>query len=171
LSDEEGLNKAYDSVNGIHVEDGTMYLAGTRTHSPHSSNPLHEWLEDIKIPFGQTRTLDRYVDALAVLPNVDRVVGHSMGGSVALQLQNDYPHLVTTTYGAPVLSATAGDRHRDLLDPFSALDFGSSTDAVSTVHSTTLGRDRFAVVSHPAYYSNERWGSRPQHGGGYHGSY
>lgn len=120
-----------------------MYLAGTRTHSPYSSNPLHEWLEDIKIPFGLTSTLDRYVDAVPRLKDIHRIVGHSMGGSVALQLQNDYPGLDVTTYGAPVFSFSPGDRHRDLFDPVSMFDFGSSTDAVSTIHSVSLGKDRY----------------------------
>ena len=40
--------------------------------------------------------------ALAANPQTTRVVGHSLGGSVALQAQKDNPKLASRTYGAPV---------------------------------------------------------------------
>ena len=39
-------------------------------------------------------------------PNITRVVGYSMGGSVALELQNINPQLQSRTYSAPVIYFT-----------------------------------------------------------------
>ena len=72
------------------------------------------------------------------------VVGHSLGGAVALQLQKEDPTLQARTYGAPVwdpLGQHPGDRSRSRFDPVSIFDRGakSSLDApagnVSAFHS------------------------------------
>ena len=50
--------------------------------------------------------MTRYINADKVLkakPNIITVVGHSLGGSVALKLQMNDPELKSRTYGAPVL--------------------------------------------------------------------
>ena len=53
-------------------------------------------------------------------------MGHSLGGSVSLQLQKDYPNRLKTsrTYGAPVADAFGGnvERYRHYGDPVSILD-------------------------------------------------
>ena len=75
----------------------------------------------------------RYTQALQAIDNfkhhgipITKIVGHSLGGSVALQLQKDMPGQFTTvTYGAPVASATPGLRYRRALDPISATDLGA----------------------------------------------
>jgi len=133
LSDAEGLGLAYASREGIYVNGATMYIAGTRTHSQLSRNPFHEWVQDLYIPLGRTGELDRYKSASHFLHGVDRVVGHSMGGSVALELQRLH-HVDATTYGAPVMSFSSGDRFRDPLDPFSAFDFGSKNSGFNFPH-------------------------------------
>lgn len=85
------------------------------------------------IPLGQTTHVDRYVDAERRLPGIDTVVGHSMGGSVALELAKHFS-VVTRTYGAPVLSLTpSSDRFRDTFDPFSMFDLGA-VDVLSLIH-------------------------------------
>jgi pimeloyl-ACP methyl ester carboxylesterase len=63
-------------------------------------------------------------------------VGHSLGGSVVLEMQNHYPDRTfkTTTYGAPVKSITSPDnidnkRFINIGDPVSILDRGA-TNAV-----------------------------------------
>jgi len=136
LSDAEGLGLAYSSPDGIHVDGDTMYVAGTRMHSQLSSNPFHEWIQDLNILAGRTADLDRYKSATSRLYDVDRVVGHSMGGSVALELQRRHPDLDVTTYGAPVVSFTSGDRFRDPFDPFSVLDFGAHSTGFTFPHSS-----------------------------------
>ena len=50
-----------------------------------------------------------------------------MGGSVALELEKSIPNKYeTTTYGAPVVSFTSGNRYRHGNDPFTSLDFGAT---------------------------------------------
>jgi pimeloyl-ACP methyl ester carboxylesterase len=64
-------------------------------------------------------------------------VGHSLGGSVVLEMQKQYPDRTfkTTTYGAPVKSITTPDnidnkRFRNIGDPISILDRGA-TNAIA----------------------------------------
>ena len=61
---------------------------------------------------------------------VKHLVGHSMGGNVALEMQKEDPSLKSTTYGAAVwqpFSTKQGDRYRHGGDPFSMLDRGAKT--------------------------------------------
>ncbi len=60
---------------------------------------------------------------------VDTVVGHSLGGSVSLELQKNYPNrkLKSRTYGAPVMDLLGSesenvDRYRNWFDPASVFD-------------------------------------------------
>ena len=61
---------------------------------------------------------------------VKHLVGHSMGGNVALEMQKEKPHLKSTTYGAAVwqpFSTEQGDRYRHGGDPVSMFDRGAKT--------------------------------------------
>ena len=61
---------------------------------------------------------------------VKHLVGHSMGGNVALELQKENPNLKSTTYGAAVwqpFSTEQGDRYRHGGDPISMFDRGAKT--------------------------------------------
>ena len=61
---------------------------------------------------------------------VKHLVGHSMGGNVALEMQKEDPSLKSTTYGAAVwqpFSTKQGDRYRHGGDPVSMLDRGAKT--------------------------------------------
>lgn len=97
-----------------------MFIAGTRS--------ALDWATDTLIPFDMTRQTPRGKSAEQYysLYRPTRVVGHSLGGAVALDIAEDHA-IASTTYGAPVLSFTgSSDRHRDYLDPVSMLDFGAS---------------------------------------------
>ena len=96
LTDSEGLQKAYSEDTGVWTQGSTMYVAGTKSAGD-------VW-DDLKIPFGLTAWSQRYKDAertLQAMPQVSRVVGHSLGGAVAQELQKNKGTEVTT-YGAPV---------------------------------------------------------------------
>ena len=85
---------------GHYIHGDTMYIAGSHT--------AKDWYDDVtKIPFwGDLRNSTRYQaarDALMQHPEVKRIVGHSLGGSVALELDKNYNHITSSrTYGAPV---------------------------------------------------------------------
>ena len=86
---------------------------------------------DLKIPFGLTNRTQRYEDATRTLnatPQIRRVVGHSLGGAVTLELQKAHPELKTVTYGAPVISPSGGERHWSLFDQVAMRDFGATTN-------------------------------------------
>ncbi len=56
--------------------------------------------------------------ALTPNPNITKVVGHSLGGSVALELQKQYPQLESRTYGAPVFDPAGKDAMRGAVDRY-----------------------------------------------------
>ena len=81
--------------------------------------------------------------ALRFKPNIKRVVGHSLGGSVALELQKHHPELMSRTYGAPVVDLkgavqptwnTKAERDRILGDPISMFDTSANATAYGTLY-------------------------------------
>ena len=123
ISDAEGLRKAYEQPNKIYINNNKMYIAGT-------SNLQDVW-DDFKIPFHLTSRSKRYEDAEKMLkenPQVDNIIGHSLGSAVALELnKNNNNKYDTTTYGSPTfqLDNKKGKRYRHPLDPISIFDRGA----------------------------------------------
>jgi hypothetical protein len=136
---EMRFEKAYNAPNYIYKDNDTLYIGGTKT--------ARDAYDDIKIPFGLTRYSKRYMDTDKVLQenqNIHNLTGHSLGGSVALELQKNHPErdYKTTTYGAPVASITGVDnRFRKYWDSVSTLDWGAQSvikfDPFNTPHSYT----------------------------------
>jgi pimeloyl-ACP methyl ester carboxylesterase len=123
---EMGLHKAYKSENKVHVDGDTAFIAGTSS--------LGDWYDNItKIPvWGDLRNSRRYKDADKVLkenPNVKKLVAHSLGGAVSLELDKNNPDKYeTTTYAAPVfLGLKGGNRYRHSNDVVSSFDFGAKS--------------------------------------------
>jgi hypothetical protein len=129
LTDAEGLAKAYGSPLNIHVdlESKTMYIAGTQPTS------ISDWEDDVLyIPTDRVEHTARYKQAkLYMTQGIERVVGHSLGGSVALLLQRENPKLESVTYGAPVFNpiptGSVNTRYRHWGDPVSMMDNNANT--------------------------------------------
>ena len=123
ITDKAGLEKAYGRESKVYMNGDTLYIAGTSS--------IQDIWDDLKIPFNQTAKSLRYRNAAAALKankDIVNVVGHSLGGSVALELQKNMPErkFKSNTYGAPVLSMTPADnRFRNYFDPVSFLDQGA----------------------------------------------
>ena len=101
-------------------------------------------VDDLKLPFNDTlnkttrgRTADAYYRSHH---EIDTVVGHSLGGSVALSLEkqykkegnNPYGIVQSKTFGSPTVSGNAlGEKNPNRIryfgDPISALDFNATT--------------------------------------------
>ena len=124
IADRVGLDRACAASNKVYVHGDQLFVAGTSS--------LGDAVDDTGIPFGMTSRSQRGIDVDKVLqkmPQIRRVVGHSLGGAVALDVQGRRPELKTTTYGAPVASFQGGERYRHYGDPVSALDFGAHNSA------------------------------------------
>ena len=128
-TDRQGLERAY-AQGDTYIWGDTLYVAGSHT--------ARDWYDDVtKVPFwGDLRGAERYRAAEKVLkehPNVKRVVGHSLGGSVALELQKRHQRLASRTYGVPVWDPFGEDkksgkveRYRNLVDLVSFVDGSAS---------------------------------------------
>ena len=105
ISNTQGIKIAYDKDNKIFVKDNKMFVGGTV-----NSN---DWKENFtKLKTGGIRDMERYKEAKRVLlenPQVDTLYGHSMGGSVVLELNKEFndKNYKTRTYDAPVVSLVA----------------------------------------------------------------
>ena len=113
ILDRDGLRRAYRETNGLFKQGKALYVAGTRLNQAFSNpdNFFQDLMDDVKLPFFQTHHAERYKFAKEFLdanPDVDEIVGHSLGGSVILQLQKDYARegrqIHSTTYAAPVVT-------------------------------------------------------------------
>ena len=100
------------------------------------SQTKRDWYDNVtKIPFyGDLTKSERYTQlnkALEKNPNVNNLVGHSLGGAVILEKQINNPgKFETTTYNAPVMqmsSTPQGNRYRNTMDPISMFDKGSKS--------------------------------------------
>ena len=119
-----GLDKAYASKSGTHVENDVMCIAGTRN------------MRDFKLPFGLTKHAQRYKDAEQVLkdnPQVKQFVGHSLASSVSDELRKQHPDKkleLKALYGSPFIDLgfkQHENRWRHKYDPISFLDRGAKT--------------------------------------------
>ena len=103
VEDRVGVDKAYADPHKVYMEGDSLFVAGTSS--------VGDAVDDIALPFGLTKGTQRYIDTERVLkanPKIRRIVGHSLGGAVSLELGKERPDLKTRTYGAPVVSMSGG---------------------------------------------------------------
>ena len=102
ISNTQGIKIAYDRNNKVYVQGNKMYVGGTTS--------MRDWRQNFtNLKTGRVREMDRYKEARRVLlenPQVDTLLGHSMGGSVVLELNKEFKdkNYKTRTYDAPVIS-------------------------------------------------------------------
>jgi hypothetical protein len=151
--DEAGLVNAYADKTA----PGVFYDPQSRTEYVKGSVTARDWYDDVtKVPvWGDTRQSERYQQADKTYNDliesghpVDRVVGHSLGGSVALQMQKDHFIPRSRTFGAPVVDMRPFDRYytkaehyRHPLDPVSIFDRGATWGKFKPYAHTYTGFD------------------------------
>ena len=96
---EDGIKQAYNKPEGYHIDGNKLYIAGTRG--------LTDVMDWYKIPLGTFSSSHIYKNIEPVFknnPNIDTVVGHSAGGSAALELEKNFPdrNITSITYNSPV---------------------------------------------------------------------
>ena len=111
ITDAEGLRRAYNEPNRLYINGDRLYVAGTTWTDGHTGKlSFNDAIDDLKIPFFQTKNIQRYKDAEEVLsnnPNINQLIGHSMGSSVILKLDKHNNNKFTTrTYSAPVFDSS-----------------------------------------------------------------
>ena len=104
------------------------------------------------------------MEALKNRGEIDTVVGHSLGGSVALEIQSNFKDRISKsrTYGAPVFNLLGSDsehaeRYRHWLDALSMFDRSAKKsfkwnpfDSVSLTHDyNDLGDDKLSMERIP----------------------
>lgn len=126
ITDEQGLNKAYSDVNNIFVNGDTMYISGTHSAS--------DAFTDLTIPFHLLGLTHRYKQAEQVLklyPEVKNVVGHSLGGSLTIELVKNNSTLKGKVYGSPNIFPHKNiTYYRHRFDPVSTLNQKAYTNTV-----------------------------------------
>ena len=105
INDQTGLKKAYNNTtdNGLyyHPDNRTLYIAGTK-------DLPQDVMDDLFIPFRMVSHSKRYKTANDYIQRngylIDKVVGHSLGGAVAMELNNsNNKRWKARTYNAPNL--------------------------------------------------------------------
>ena len=105
-TDTYGLMRAYEDPDGIYRDGETLYIAGTKSVS--------DAIDDLKLPFYQTRNTKRYKDVDKFIQDyaididgkrnygIKNIVSHSLGASVGQQINEDYGNIFQKrSYGAP----------------------------------------------------------------------
>ena len=87
IADEEGLKLAYKQKDGLHQHYNKLFIAGTK-YFP------QDHIDDLKLPVDDTlKKTKRGRDAESYYLShheIDTVIGHALGGAVALSSENQY---------------------------------------------------------------------------------
>ena len=81
LSNQEGLDKAYNADKYVYQNGSTLFIGGTST--------FQDAWDDLKIPFDKVDQSQRYKDANKIIESnilekhpITNIVAHSLGASV-----------------------------------------------------------------------------------------
>ena len=150
-----GLDRAYKNSKKllpyIEPEGDTLYVAGTQ-----NAQDVYDDVRHVPWFWGDMKQTERYKTAETYLnsnPQIKRLVGHSLGGSVVLALQKNNPerNYEVVTYGAPVFIGLDPFRdkkfkvqrfkhigHEAQSDPISSLDMFATIVPIDTENPLTL---------------------------------
>lgn len=133
ISDSEGLSRAYNAPNSVYIDGNRMYIAGTHT--------FRDVVDDLKIPFHDVQNTMRYKEATTILnesPQVDTIISHSLGSSVAAEInKNNNNKYNVRYYGSPFIDFSfsrdpKNQRYRHPGDVISMFDTGAVNEESNT---------------------------------------
>ena len=151
-----GLDMAYKRSKGplpyIFPERDTLYIAGTQ-----NAQDVYDDVRHVPpLPWSDMKQTERYKTAETYLnknPQITKLVGHSLGGSVVLALQRNNPerNYEVVTYGAPIFVDLNPFRDKKFKvqrfkhigregqsDPISMFDMGAKITPVDSENPLTL---------------------------------
>ena len=106
--DVKGLDAAYSNINGITRIGNTLYIGGTGAKNG-AGHLADDMISDLFfIPTRNVHLSERYKDAMEELrkhPDVSRIVGHSLAGAMAREInRRSGNRYATTVYSSPLIS-------------------------------------------------------------------
>ena len=126
-TNEEGIKKAYASKEGYFKDGNKLFIAGTR----HMQDVM-DWIKIPTFNFKESKIYKNIEPIFKEDKNIDYVVGHSAGGSAALELENNFKkdrQITSVTYNAPVFET--GDPDKVFNEDMKPLRFAIAGDPVS----------------------------------------
>jgi len=166
ITNEEGMRKSYEAPEGYYKEGSKLFIAGTRD--------IQDVMDWPKIPLGTFKNSKIYKNADEVFKNdesIDYVVGHSAGGSAALELEKNYPkrHITSITYSAPVFERADPEkilnkekaplRFTHVGDVVSAFDMNAQTSFQAPNFNMDLMTDVYDMYNNPSIDNAEKTAS------------
>jgi len=132
LTDEQGLQKAYDNMNNrSHYDESTktLFIAGTNPLDPHDLYADAQLL--MKRPLENTQRY-KSMSELIELYNPDTLVGHSLSSAMIIEYVEKSPNIAAVrVYGSPIVSGSKPSRnitrYKHPLDLIAYADQGAKT--------------------------------------------
>ena len=149
IDDVAGLKNAYNSNSGLFVDKNTMYISGTGGKSGFGSKVNDVFSDIFLIPTHNTQFSEKYQDVMKELdknPNVSRLVGHSLAGSVIQDINNKHNQkYITSVYGSPFVSMGKENKNPR------ALRFRNRNDPISMFDRNAIQVDRNTINPYTAH--------------------
>ena len=110
VTDEDGLKRAYETKDGLYQHYNQLFIAGTKDFPIDHTDGLNLPFDDTLNKTKRGRTADAYYRSHH---EIDTVIGHSLGGAVALSLEklfkkkqdgNPYGIIQSEALGSPTVS-------------------------------------------------------------------
>ena len=96
ITDEEGSRLAYDTKHGLYQHYNKLYIAGTKDFPTDHIDGLKLHVDDTLNKTKRGRDADAYYRSHH---EIDTVIGHRLGGAVALSLEKQYKKEGNNPYG------------------------------------------------------------------------